>query len=169
MAANAAGRLGLESVLVTSSRTERGVLDMPGTASVIEAETLEHRLTRTIEDVIRTHGVPAEKLVGCFVNPLTALSAELEGRHYGGGVLELIPSEIERLLIPLPEQAEISLTRLDGVVRGLPAHEVLARQGRDVLGAMGVSMAEQARILEGWRGLRDRRQRNPSDVSESQG
>ena len=28
-----------------------------------------------------------------FINPLTALSAELEGRHYGGGVLELIPSE----------------------------------------------------------------------------
>ena len=42
----------------------------------------------------------AEKLVFSFVNPLTALSAELEGRHYGGGVLELVPSEIERLLIP---------------------------------------------------------------------
>ena len=36
---------------------------------------------------IRTRDVSAEKLVGCFINPLTALSAELEGRHYGGGVL----------------------------------------------------------------------------------
>jgi hemoglobin/transferrin/lactoferrin receptor protein len=43
----------LESVLVTSSRTQRGVLDMPGTASVIEAETLEHQLARTIKDVVR--------------------------------------------------------------------------------------------------------------------
>jgi hemoglobin/transferrin/lactoferrin receptor protein len=43
----------LESVLVTSSRTERGVLDMPGTASVIDAETMEQRLTRTIKDLIR--------------------------------------------------------------------------------------------------------------------
>lgn len=43
----------LESVLVTSSRTERGVLDMPGTASVIESETMEHQLARTIKDVVR--------------------------------------------------------------------------------------------------------------------
>ena len=50
--------------------------------------------------------VAAETLVGCFINPLTALSAELEGRHYGGGVLELIPSEIERLTIPLPGKGE---------------------------------------------------------------
>ncbi|EIC31530.1 MULTISPECIES: TonB-dependent hemoglobin/transferrin/lactoferrin family receptor [Methylomicrobium] len=43
----------LESVLVTASRTERGVLDMPGTASVIEAETMERQLARTIKDVVR--------------------------------------------------------------------------------------------------------------------
>ena len=43
---------------------------------------------------------PAKTLVASFINSLTALSAELEGRHYGGGVLELIPSEIERRLIP---------------------------------------------------------------------
>jgi adenine-specific DNA-methyltransferase len=113
---------------------------------------------------IRARAVAAEKLVGCFVNPLTALSAELEGRHYGGGVLELIPSEIERLLIPLPERIDIDLARLDRAVRGLPAHEVLARQGRQVLGALGLSEVEQARILEGWRGLRDRRQRNPCEA-----
>jgi hypothetical protein len=28
-----------------------------------------------------------ETLIYCFMNSLTALSAELEGRHYGGGVL----------------------------------------------------------------------------------
>lgn len=33
---------------------------------------------------IRTRDVSGEHLVGCFLNPLTALSAELEGRHYGG-------------------------------------------------------------------------------------
>lgn len=113
---------------------------------------------------IRANAVLAEKLVGCFVNPLTALSAELEGRHYGGGVLELIPSEIERLLIPLPNGIDIDLARLDRAVRDLPAQEVLARQGREVLGAMGLSGAEQARIFEGWHGLRNRRQRIPSET-----
>src|SRR5207247_2638545 len=34
---------------------------------------------------IRSQKTTAERLVTCFFNPLTALSAELEGRHYGGG------------------------------------------------------------------------------------
>lgn len=43
----------------------------------------------------------AENLVCSFLNPLTAITAELEGRYYGGGVLELVPSEIEKLYIPV--------------------------------------------------------------------
>jgi adenine-specific DNA methylase len=38
-----------------------------------------------------------------FYTYLTAASAEIEGRSYGGGVLELEPSEAERLLVPNPE------------------------------------------------------------------
>ena len=112
---------------------------------------------------IRTLGVDAEKLVGCFINPLTALSAELEGRHYGGGVLELIPSEIERLLIPLPESVAVDLSELDVAVRTMPTHEVLARQSKVILGAMGLSRVKQKCVLEGWRKLRDRRHRTSSE------
>src|SRR5690606_22188315 len=83
---------------------------------------------------IRVQNVEAAKLVGCFINPLTALSAELEGRHYGGGVLELIPSEIERLIIPLPRQVNVDLIALDTAIRTLPTHLVLSRQGKVVLG-----------------------------------
>ena len=112
---------------------------------------------------IRTSKVVAEKLVGCFVNPLTALSAELEGRHYGGGVLELIPSEIERLLVPIPEKIEIDLDKLDHAIRTLPTHQVLRNQGQAVLGALGLSAEKQHCVLEGWRSLRDRRQRTSSE------
>lgn len=108
---------------------------------------------------IRSLGVEAEKLVGCFINPLTALSAELEGRHYGGGVLELVPSEIERLLIPLPENVDLDLQALDTAVRTLPIHELLVQQGVRVLGAMGVSSEQQACLFDGWQKLRDRRHR----------
>lgn len=112
---------------------------------------------------IRTRDVGAEKLVGCFVNPLTALSAELEGRHYGGGVLELIPSEIERLVVPLPEAANIDLASLDEDIRNSPMAQVLSRQGKAVLGAMGLSSAKQECVLEGWRKLKDRRHRASSE------
>ena len=112
---------------------------------------------------IRARDVVAEKLVGCFINPLTALSAELEGRHYGGGVLELIPSEIERLVVPLPEKVKVNLKALDKDVRTLSTHQFLSRQGKAVLGSLGLSPAKQQCILEGWRLLRDRRHRSSSE------
>ncbi|HLJ58093.1 MAG TPA: N-6 DNA methylase [Chthonomonadaceae bacterium] len=111
---------------------------------------------------IRSLEVPKETLVGCFVNPLTALSAEVEGRHYGGGVLELIPSEIERLLVPLPQDVRVDPKILDCDIRNLTTHRVLARQSKIVLGALGISESDQETILEGWRVLRDRRQRSTS-------
>ena len=112
---------------------------------------------------IRTHDIAGERLVGCFLNPLTALSAELEGRHYGGGVLELIPSEIERLLVPLPADTAIDLEALDDSVRTCPTHQTLERQGKEVLGALGISKAKQASALDGWRKLRDRRHRTSTE------
>lgn len=116
---------------------------------------------------IQTRDIEAEKLVGCFINPLTALSAELEGRHYGGGVLELIPSEIERLIIPLPEKAAVNLSELDRAIRSLPMHQVLARQSKIVLGPLGLSRDSQECVLEGWRKLRDRRHRTSSEPSHT--
>lgn len=112
---------------------------------------------------IRARDVDAQKLVGCFINPLTALSAELEGRHYGGGVLELIPSEIERLLIPLPRKAHVDLSELDLAIRTQSTHQFLSTQGKVVLGALGLPRAKQESVLEGWRKLRDRRHRTTSE------
>lgn len=116
---------------------------------------------------IRTRDVEGERLVGCFINPLTALSAELEGRHYGGGVLELIPSEIERLLIPFPKKIDLDLEELDASIRDRPTHETLERQGKVVLGALGISKRKQASALEGWRKLRNRRHRTSTEVLEA--
>jgi adenine-specific DNA methylase len=110
---------------------------------------------------IRTKDVAGEHLVGCFLNPLTALSAELEGRHYGGGVLELIPSEIERLVVPLPNVA-VDLAELDRSIRNDATHVTLEQQGRTVLGGLGLSKAKQDVTLNGWRRLRDRRHRTSS-------
>jgi adenine-specific DNA methylase len=113
---------------------------------------------------IRARDTDAEKLVGCFVNPLTALSADLEGRHYGGGVLELVPSEIERLLLPLPAKAHVDLGKLDQSIRTMPMEEVLRQQGRLVLGALNLSVAQQDTVLAGWRHLRNRRNRTSEDT-----
>jgi len=114
---------------------------------------------------IRSRQEAAESLVACFVNPLTALSAELEGRHYGGGVLELVPSEIERLILPMPKNSKIDLGQLDRTIRTTAMPDVLALQGEVVLGGLGLSSSDQDRILSGWRHLRDRRHRVSSDAA----
>ncbi|TAL16051.1 SAM-dependent methyltransferase [bacterium] len=108
---------------------------------------------------IRSKGVSAQRLVTSFVNPLTALSAELEGRHYGGGVLELVPSEIEHLAIPLPAKTKLDIKKLDHAVRNESAVDVLSSHGFRVLEGLGLSKARSDQLLDNWIKLRNRRHR----------
>ena len=107
-------------------------------------------------------GVEPEALVFCFVNSLTCLTAELEGRHYGGGVLELVPSEIERLLIPMADARGASLKAADRRFRE-DTDEIGFLVGQDalVLGQIGLSTREQKCLHEAWYKLRNRRHRVP--------
>lgn len=110
--------------------------------------------------------VPADRLVQGFINPLTALSAELEGRHYGGGVLELVPSEIERLLVPVPAEPDVDLPALDAAIRAQPMTSVMAGFGTATLRQTGASPAEIDAVLAAWDRLRNRRQRNSGEADE---
>ena len=103
--------------------------------------------------------VAGRQLVHDFVNPLTALTAELEGRHYGGGVLELVPSEVERLLVPITNGSGTDLSRLDKAIRSLPAESLLEEQSNRVLDGVGVSRSCQDDLLGAWSMLRNRRHR----------
>jgi adenine-specific DNA-methyltransferase len=59
----------------------------------------------------------ADDFTAGFHNSLTLLSAELEGRSFGGGVLELVPSEVSRLLVPFIPGFGAELDRLDAIAR----------------------------------------------------
>ena len=111
---------------------------------------------------IRSKEGSAEQLVFGFLNGLTALTAELEGRHYGGGVLELVPSEIEKLLVPVPSKIKPRVADLDKSVRSMPMDSVLELQTKDILGSMGLPEKCQDELLCGWWRLRNRRQRIPT-------
>jgi adenine-specific DNA-methyltransferase len=114
-----------------------------------------------------TKEVTPEKLVYCFINSLTALSAELEGRHYGGGVLELVPSEIERLLIPLPPKLRVSLRDLNRlIIAGGNPDDLLAYQDEIVLAAAGIEKKDRITLQNAWRRVRLRRQRLEADEEE---
>jgi len=114
---------------------------------------------------IRACQIPPERLVSCFINTITALSAELEGRHYGGGVLELVPSEIEKVIIPVPTRIKINLRELNKGIREMSIEEVLQKQDRIILGGIGLTEHEQGVLFEAWNKLRCRRQRINSGIS----
>ncbi len=99
-------------------------------------------------------------LVYSFVNSFTALRSELEGRHYGGGVLELVPSEVRQLSIPLVEATVHDLRQLDQMLReSVPADEILAIQDRQILKPLGFSDADCETLQTARRRLKSRRQR----------
>ena len=109
---------------------------------------------------VKQTSLKPDELVCGFVNSLTALSAELEGRHYGGGVLELVPSEIEKLLIPVAPLWEADVDTLDTEISsGADFDLTLARQDAIVLAAAGLSEQDRAAIHRAYLKLRSRRQR----------
>lgn len=103
--------------------------------------------------------VPAQKLLPCLYTHLTAASAEIEGRSYGGGVLELEPTEATRLLLPKNLASGISQMVIDKQVRSGQLETVLRENDRLILQAqVGLSQAECKALAAIWRKLRNRRQ-----------
>jgi len=100
-----------------------------------------------------------ELLVYSFMNSLTALSAELEGRSYGGGVLELVPSEINQLLIPIAEIKKPDIKKLDQMVRSKKPENYLPLLDNIILGGIGISERDQKKLFNAWLKLKNRRQR----------
>jgi adenine-specific DNA-methyltransferase len=90
---------------------------------------------------------------------LTAASAEIEGRSYGGGVLELEPTEAERLLMPAHLSKALPLEECDGSIRAGRLDWVLQENSRLVLmNGMGLSRVECSLLRDVWTKMRERRQ-----------
>lgn len=89
---------------------------------------------------------------------LTAASAEIEGRSYGGGVLELEPTEAERLLTPAKLGNALPLAECDRLIRAGKLDQVLTENARLVLmEEMGLSKPECSMLHDIWVKMRDRR------------
>lgn len=93
-----------------------------------------------------------------WFNSLTILGTELLGRSYGGGVLELIPSEIRKLPIPYNEFSRADLDHLDHqLLAGCSTEEILKLQDKKVLGRAGFNEDDIRTIQAARRRLATRR------------
>lgn len=107
---------------------------------------------------LRSKGAKPERIIANTYTWLTAASAEIEGRSYGGGVLELEPTEAERLMMPAKLNGAMSLTEVDQLVRAGRLDSVLEENARIVLrDHMGLSAADCTLLKSVWTKMRDRR------------
>lgn len=113
--------------------------------------------TDTIHRMRSLHAEP-ERVIANTYTWLTAASAEIEGRSYGGGVLELEPTEAERLLMPAQLNGAMPLAEVDQLVRAGRLDDVLEENARIILREhMGLSSAECTLLKGVWTKMRDRR------------
>ncbi|MHC2001859.1 Eco57I restriction-modification methylase domain-containing protein [Methylobacterium sp. CM6241] len=120
-------------------------------AGATATDTIHRVRSRTVD--------PGMLVAGTFTH-LSAASAEIEGRSYGGGVLELEPTEAERLLVPDAEAiaAALPLDECDRLVRAGKLNDVLVENDRLVLrGAMGLSATDCETLKGAWDRMRGRR------------
>lgn len=109
-----------------------------------------HRMT--------VHGRSADTVTAICFTSLTAASAEIEGRSYGGGVLELEPTEAERLLVPASAPPVLSISEIDCLLKEGRLSEVLDISDKAILGEhMGLSAHDQKLLRSAWDVLRQRR------------
>jgi hypothetical protein len=88
--------------------------------------------------------VPPAAVAAGFHSSLTLLSAELEGRSFGGGVLELVPSEIGRLAVHPGDPRR--LDALDAIARAGDPNELIAATDAELV-AHGVLDADVVAAL----------------------
>lgn len=70
-------------------------------------------------------------LIGSFYNSITMIMAEIYGRYYGGGVLELTPNEFRALPIPYSDYSENDLQELNNsFLNKVKINEILEKNDR---------------------------------------
>lgn len=113
--------------------------------------------TDTIHRIRIRRGVDRRWLAAASLNSLMLAFAEIRGRSYGGGVLELEPKEAEGLPFPKPTSVELTVDDLDVLLRSKGLEETLAEVDRHVLGPAGLSARDIEVLRDIWRKLSSRR------------
>lgn len=112
--------------------------------------------TDTMHRVRIMSTVSASALAAASINSLTFSFAEIRGRSYGGGVLELEPREAVGLPFPMISD-DLPIEDLDARMREGETIDVLEEVDRLTLKAMGIT-TEEIEVLRGiWRRLSERR------------
>lgn len=115
--------------------------------------------TDTMHRVFIKDGVNRKAFVVSYYNSLSFAFAEILGRNFGGGVLELMPSEVEGIYLPYREENDNLFEHVDQMVREKKtADEILDFTDKELLQkGMGFSETETKMARSIWYKLMGRR------------
>ncbi|MEW6616090.1 MAG: class I SAM-dependent methyltransferase [Thermodesulfobacteriota bacterium] len=90
--------------------------------------------TDTMHRVFVKPSTNVKAFVASFYNSLSLAFSEISGRSYGGGVLELMPSETGNILLPYKEENDALLGQIDQMMREKePIDEILEITNEQIL------------------------------------
>jgi adenine-specific DNA-methyltransferase len=116
--------------------------------------------TDTIHRVRLLDGVGARTLAVAFSNSLTFAFSEVLGRSYGGGVLELEPTEAEKMPVPLRGAESLDFVEVDRLLRLDRLDQALDLVDSHLLHEnLGLSLSDIQGLRGIWRKLMERRVR----------
>lgn len=115
--------------------------------------------TDTMHRVFIKEGLNRKAFVVSYYNSLSFAFAEILGRNFGGGVLELMPSEVEGVYLPYREENAKLFEKVDQMVREKKtADEILDYTDKELLQkGMGFSEKETKMARSIWYKLMGRR------------
>ena len=98
--------------------------------------------------VTAKEGFTAHSLVFSFYNSLTLAMAELRGRFYGGGVLEVTPNEFKSLPIPYRETANADFLDFQRRFNQSESIELTLEKNDQLIlgGSLGLSSEQISRV-----------------------
>lgn len=115
--------------------------------------------TDTMHRVFLKEKTNIKALTASFYNSLSFAFSEIVGRSYGGGVLELMPNEVEEILIPYKKENAEMIEKLDQMFREKKnINEILAYSDEIILKkGFGFSDKEVKLANRIWKKLSGRR------------
>ncbi len=115
--------------------------------------------TDTMHRVYLKNGTNLNAFAASYYNSLSLAFSEISGRSYGGGVLELMPSEVEKILLPYQEHNATLLSWIDAQIRSKKPITTILKHTNQVILKEGFGLSDKEILLAHtiWEKLSNRR------------
>ncbi|PHR71317.1 MAG: restriction endonuclease [Arcobacter sp.] len=115
--------------------------------------------TDTVHRIYINKDTNKQALIASFYNSLSFAFSEIVGRSYGGGVLELMPSEVGNILIPYKEENKHLFKKLDKMFRNKESIDKILSLTDEIVLKQGFNFTDkEVKLANGiWKKLSGRR------------